>query len=304
MTSADFAASPLGNDSITDFKDMKINYKVDVRKATDLKPGAFYNLHLNVPTGLSKLSADEQAIINAINAASEGFTVPSYTNGFGLRAMYGLSFKQGAKGKLDVSLGYNYTGAFDSSETNEVDTSDNIMFQLKGSREINPNRSTRYGLNYMYFFDGEFTDKTLGDTTTTERDGDFLLFFGMSNKINPGLNNTIYFSYTYRGLQDYVDAGGTSSQLIDLGDITTLSLMQHSKMRNNTWLDYGLNWRYTSNADFKTGVQQDTKRNDLGIVVGATKEINDGFKMKGALQVGLTDDSRDLVVSFGGGWDF
>jgi hypothetical protein len=219
--------------------------------------------------------------------------------------MYGLSFKQGAKGKLDVSLGYNYTAAFDSSESYETDTSDNIMFRLQGSREINPNRSTRYGLNYMYFFDGEYTDKTLNDTTTTERDGDFLLFYGMKNKINPGLNNTIYFSYTYRGLQDYVDAGGTSSQLIDLGDITTLNLMQHSKMRNYTWLDYGLAWRYTADSDYEnTTADTDTKRNDLGIVVGATKEINDGFKMKGALQVGLTDDSRDLVVSFGGGWDF
>jgi hypothetical protein len=81
--------------------------------------------------------------------------------------------------------------------------------------------------------------------------------------------------------------------------------MQHSKMRNYTWLDYGLAWRYTADSDYEnTTADTDTKRNDLGIVVGATKEINDGFKMKGALQVGLTDDSRDLVVSFGGGWDF
>ena len=153
---------------MADFKDLSLDYKYTVREAKDSRPGAFYTLHMNLPTGKGKLSSDEQAIINSINEASEGFANPSYSSGFGFRAMYGLSLWQNPKSNVDVSLGYNYTGTFKNSDTSERDTSDNIMFRLSSKREINPGKNVQYGLSYMYFYDGESTNLTTNATAKTK----------------------------------------------------------------------------------------------------------------------------------------
>jgi len=304
VTSADFEVNPLDDDTIAAFKDIKANYRMDVREATEDKPGAFYSLFMNIATGLSNLNADEQAIINAINEASEGFTDPAYTNGFGFRAMYGLTFKQGANSNLDLSLGYHYTGTFEPSDGYEENTSDNILLRLAGRRQVNPRRDVQYGLSYMYFFDGKLTTLNTGDTTTTKRDADMSFFFATNTELNPNLSNSIDFSYIYRNEQDYVDAGGTTGQRLDLGDIIRLRAMQHQKMNPKQWFDYGLAWRLTQNSDALTGAPVDTRRNELGVVLGLTKDVNTGFTMKGDIQIGLTDDSRDFVLNFGGMWSF
>jgi len=310
--SVPFGASTLENKTnglssdVSGLKDVTVDYRLEVRPLQGNRPGLFYKTSLSLPTGQATLGTAEQAVINAINDAAEGFYNPEYGRGFGLSLGAGWSFRQGGNGKLELSAGYRLRGSFDPSAGFSRDDSDILYVDVHSLRQVTPRRTVSLGFNVQYFTDGSLTDDTLNLERTVERDPDILFSYGLKSTVNPGMKRDLVFVYTLRGTQDFVDAGGTTvTPGTELGDRVNLDFTFHRRLTPVNWLDYGLSYLKTMSSSVEGGgTVFDTARDDLRLVVGTTREMNTGFQLKGALEVGLTDDARDLVVRAGGVWDF
>ena len=307
---------PFGSTSIEDdatgedfdlsgVKDASLDYRLNVREARGSRPGLFYSARMNLPTGRATLDDEEQAVVNAINDVSEGFVNAEYGRGFALSLGMGVVLNKGANGSLEISGGYNYRGEFDPSSGITKDDSDIFRLGVKSLREVTPRQKISWGFDALIFTDGELSDDALAGDATIERDPDLIFSYATYQEINPGFKRDLLFAYTLRGERDFVDAGGTNvTPNTDLGDRINLELRFHRRLTPISWLDYGLSYRKTFDSTVEDGSDLDTERDDARVVVGATREVNAGFDLKGDVQFGLTDEARDFVASVGGSWSF
>lgn len=283
--------------SANGLKDMSVNYDF---KSREVGHGLStrWQLRLNIPTGRDSLNQEAFTAVGNLNASANGFLAPQFGRGFaaGLRHYW---TKIRGKTQDEYYVGYQEEGSYTvaSFVGNQVENSgiDQIVAGFKRQTERG-RYQVSMGLDAIFFDDSQST--TNGAVTQIDSDPNFIFRGEVAQKHTDSLTSRYNLTYHVRDQQDALQPGViVNLNSTELGDRIFWNWTLESQRTPRDQLRFGLAGLRTLGSEANGVAVAGSDRTELYTRLGYNRDLANDSSWNLTADVGLTGDSRDLVVT-------
>jgi hypothetical protein len=282
--------------SASGLKDMTLNYDFKTR---DIGRGlsTHWQLRLNLPTGKDSLGQEQFTAVTNLNASANGFLAPQFGRGFAAGFRH---YWEKSRGKTNDTyyVGYQEEGSYTVTSfigSNIKNTGvDQITAGFKRQMERGRYQIT-LGLDAIFFDDSEST--TNGAVTKIDSDPNYIFSGSLVQKHTDSLSSGYSLTYHARDQQDALSPGVVANLTnSELGDRIFWNWTLTNAKTPRESLTFGAAGLRTMGSKSNGVGVAGSDRTELYARLGYSRSGIKSAKWKLTTDIGLTGDSRDLVM--------
>lgn len=290
--------------SASGLKDASLNFDFAVREQAQGE-STHWQLRLNLPIGKDSLGQQEFQAVQNLNNSASGFLAPQFGRGFsgGIRRYW--SRKRG-NAEMNWYVGYQEeTGYTVASFTGTILENSGIDQYTAGvSRKWDRGRlGFKVGLDVVAFDTGISTNNGVG--SRIESDPNYILTTQVTQRHTDRYSSSYLLTYQVRDKQDTFSPGVLiNPRNTELGNRLFWSWLLKRQDPGNSYWELGFKGLTTEHSvngptNASPGPIAGSAKDELYSQIGYGRSLANGGSWNLSTQIGLTGDSRDLVVRGG-----